>query len=865
MSHESSYNRFNKLCEINKAYFNGKFGQGATEEQVKNAAEFYKKMVDFGIQGMKNNHDPNQKFYENYFGRNWKQLLSEAICLMHDEIFTLEEVAKLYVILEEIGKVPKSGLYYSDKQFVHEFNYCTIHLQRLAIPEDKIIITDKQNQHAMESLKKLLRHVFEKVDANIGKINAEEEPLRRDFERWLIYYYKWVKSQIEHIIRKQVGNDEDRSSLLASLAKMKQRVQQWVPLSYRIFGLPCGIDGGPLGNEKTDLTMMTEDVELISQFFEERENRHEATPGLRRKHLENKDLQPNNQNFPASALFNNMDEVRELLASRYFPYNNGSRFHDYRCCSLLADRTQVFAGNGTVFVYITGHGLSSALADGLTQGLLSLGEKYPQYKRYLVAQSDHGKLRDDELLEVGQIIAFTKFIGIQDFLIDFLEICRTNQQEESESPYFKPEPEKFQQRHLIIVVDACFSGNWIKDNIADQFKTAYIENTNISITIQTSTNKLLPSYGYFFTPLFVKLQTLDENDLNKIFEEFDGMSEESKSEYPSLLQSKLGIEELSVPQFCHYRISEAERKLHKDETNTMKAYVTVQNLRFFVNPIFFAFFAHKFMDSTLGPDIDSLKPEPRPLLDSNAGEQFLEKLTQTKDIEIRGIKLTTFLRDGTPLCIVAVRSPTNTFVGKNILTNSDEYWYHLHVHFDGMSNGQVSFPGNITHIKLVYAVQSSLNFYEEGIFVDASRDNKIDYQNMEKERETKDLKKRDAEFFIGNWSQYRDKVKACLTDWSQKQPRRTFLSKGEKLGSYIFMDIWRNKKIWYKLEPVQFGSVLVRDRSLITKKINSSKVVDRVTLEFSGNKYLDYKPPENKSKQESQVITTSVDIYTKNE
>ncbi|CAF1331399.1 unnamed protein product, partial [Rotaria sordida] len=180
-----------------------------------------------------------------------------------------------------------------------------------------------------------------------------------------------------------------------------------------------------------------------------------------------------------------MDEVRELLASRYFPYTNDSRFHDYRCSSLLTDRAGVFTGNGTVFVYITGHGLSSELANKLAQELTSLEGIYPQYRGYLVAQRDHGRLRLDELLEAGQIVAFTKFIGIEDFLIELLETCRTNQEKDSESPYFKPEPEKFRQRHLIIVVDACFSGNWIKDNIADQFETAYIKNTNISITIQT--------------------------------------------------------------------------------------------------------------------------------------------------------------------------------------------------------------------------------------------------------------------------------------------------------------------------------------------------------------------------------------------
>ncbi|CAF3510236.1 unnamed protein product, partial [Rotaria sp. Silwood2] len=72
---------------------------------------------------------------------------------------------------------------------------------------------------------------------------------------------------------------------------------------------------------------------------------------------------------------------------------------------------------------------------------------------------------------------------------------------------------------------------------------------------------------------------------------------------------------------------------------------------------------------------------------------------------IRGMKLTQYDRDKTSLCIIVIRSTTNKFIKtQDVLSYNDEYWHHLHVHYDGKDK----YPDAITNIKLVYALQDKL-------------------------------------------------------------------------------------------------------------------------------------------------------------
>ncbi|CAF4050831.1 unnamed protein product, partial [Rotaria sordida] len=233
------------------------------------------------------------------------------------------------------------------------------------------------------------------------------------FKSYFIQNSVWLQMEGVQLMHDSLFPRKEVADLYSILQDIGEK---WVPLSYRIFGLPCGIDGGPLGDQGIDLTMMTQDVDLITRFLEDLKNNYQATPGMARRHLKDKELQISNPHFPASALFNNIKEVHELLASRYFvSLNDDVVFHDYQCCCPLISREGKPNLNVTYFIYVAGHGLLSQLATDITGGLTSLEKSHPQYKGYLVARPDYGRLNEDELLEAGHIVAFTKFLSIQDF------------------------------------------------------------------------------------------------------------------------------------------------------------------------------------------------------------------------------------------------------------------------------------------------------------------------------------------------------------------------------------------------------------------------------------------------------------------
>ena len=579
----------------------------------------------------------------------------------------------------------------------------------------------------------------------------------------------------------------------------------WVPLSYRAFGFPCKIDGGPSRDEKTDLTWMTEDVALITNFLNDRR----ASPGISRKHLsaENQQLQLENNHFPASVVFDTYTEIKELLEppSR-FSSNPAALMttipnqYKFRCSSVLNDTSFPFNGNGIMFVYLTGHGLSTELAKEWSNVEVCLKSKLSDFSKYPVTEPDCGRLNADEELQGGDIIAYIKFVSIQDFIKEFIEVCRQNTCEFGQLGIFEREP-LFKHRHLIILVDACFAGHWIT-SLEEELSLAFVENTNISITIQTSTDSDTHSYGYFFTPLFVKLQNLDQIELDQCVQEF--MNRDYKQGFLKQIEQ--------LPKFSYFKtdLNKTDGKLYlKNHENDWKQslYFTVHNLRFFVNEQFFAYFAHRYKYELLETDENMV---PRPVLDNSEGPQFLRMLT-TKKMAIRGMKLTRYNRDKTPLCIIAIRSKTDRFIStRNVLSHNDEYWYHLHVHYDG----EDKYPGSITHLKLVYALQDQLRYYEKRIYVDASIDDKDDYNSTSKQN---------VDEHIGNWEQYHQNLEDYLTNWVKSQ------NDGLK--------IWENKDKWNKIDPARLGNVAVRNRSryLITKGIDMNQFENKIDEENIGS------------------------------
>ncbi|CAF2754157.1 unnamed protein product [Rotaria sp. Silwood2] len=165
-----------------------------------------------------------------------------------------------------------------------------------------------------------------------------------------------------------------------------------------------------------------------------------------------------------------------------------------------------------MFIYLTGHGLSTELAKDLSDVERNFKSKLSQYKKYPSTESNFGRLYENEELQGGEIIAYIKFASVKLFIEEFIEVCRRNRYEFRNIGIFVEEP-PLKCRHLIILVDACFTGHWIT-SLNDDFSLVFVENTNISITVQISTDSDTYFYGYVFTSLCVKLQNLDRIELN---------------------------------------------------------------------------------------------------------------------------------------------------------------------------------------------------------------------------------------------------------------------------------------------------------------------------------------------------------------
>jgi hypothetical protein len=285
------------------------------------------------------------------------------------------------------------------------------------------------------------------------------------------------------------------------------------------------------------------------------------------------------------------------------------------------------------------------------------------------------------------------------------------------------------------------------------------------------------------------------------------------------------------PKFSYFKTDSSEKdgKLYLNNRESdwkHSLYFTVHNLRFFVNKEFFAYFADRYKYELLNTDTDKI---PRPVLDDHEGPQFLRMLI-TKKMTIRGMKLTQYDRDKTPLCIIVIRSTANEFIKtQNVSSYYDEYWYHLHVHYDGKGE----YPGNITNIKLVYALQDELRYFEKGIYVDASEDDKRDYNNIGRQKLNEP---------VGNWGQDRQNLEECLNNWVKSQ----------KNG----LKIWENKANWNRIAPARLGNVAVRDRSryLITKDIDVTKLKNTIDEQ---NSVLRSKESEELSSDESTESTSN--------
>lgn len=543
---------------------------------------------------------------------------------------------------------------------------------------------------------------------------------------------------------------------------------------FRSFGFPCDISTKVQKGEKStyiDRTWMLEDVTSVTSLFTEKNIipiRETATHICKISEsggdLEN--YEQVNNCMPGATFFTCYDQTKSSFESGHRPLSK-----TIHCSSHLRH------SSGTIFIYLSGHGLSNEQVEKLNENKasISFGDKH-----IFNMTREQCTTANQEILS-GDIIGFTKFISAKNFIKEFLSTCKNDDQYE---------------RHLVLIVDACFSGNWINTIREKKWLKRINFNKKLSILLQTSAESTQKSNGYFFTPLFVHLNRMHENDLQILINDFNSMTVEQKDEPFSINQYTQN------PLFYYFQTT-ADSQYTELESNqlTNQPIYSCHNLRFFTDTNFYQYFAKKFQSIyDIFPDHDrSLRQ--RPVLLQSETNRLMHSLLIENKVSIRGMKLTRYRHDNTPLCIILlnVKDDYRNHIGP------EQYdpWHILHVHFDGTN----PFPGTITFGKLLYAISMPMynNERNEG-FTEAA-----DYNQTNKD---------DQQYPIG-CDQYIEGLHAYIQALSQKLANWAHTNWMLPTRDESNRDAWTNPNKWRNVNCIRFGNIAVRERSrfAITKQL----------------------------------------------
>ncbi|CAF1373319.1 unnamed protein product [Rotaria sordida] len=577
---------------------------------------------------------------------------------------------------------------------------------------------------------------------------------------------------------------------------------------YRIFGFPCSIDTGPGCNERIDGTFITEDVNLITEFIKSRGGMpslkiHDLPEDLQQKHMSYRNR---DQDYPGKIIFDAYEQINDLWRPP-IDLGEGSLelfLHDtLRCSQPVADKSDT-----VTFIYLAGHGLSKPTIDKLLAGS-SLGDinKNLNEKHATTMFVHEFTTGSPYTPKTGDILAYATFLDQNIFLDEFVP-CKT----------FHGNP--IISRHLILLVDSCYSGNWI-DHLY-RIKSRLRFNKNISVTIQTSSTAEKSSNGLYFVPLFIKFQNLTEQELTEICEEYEQLDDKRKED--------LTNRAVQLPLFyCAYNISiklfnpddsNDEKSLFMSTNGDDQLFFRIHGFRFFTKKSFFAFFADKYKELSimLTPDSDELTV--RPILPPNETDRFMKtfislnpsvqkyhealpSMQYNKDVPkmiIIGMKLK-MAQNNTPLCIVAIASSIK-FETTNTPEETKLCHYHLHVHF--LPRQHVLYPGCISGLKLYDAkiTMKTINNAkgQQPVSREVEARNQLDKDAQDYSRRANT---QPPELYVPGYRAYSAPLLQCLSTWANNRD----ISDGT---------VWNDPYSW-KAEQL-LGDVIVRSREIIIDK-----------------------------------------------
>ncbi len=586
---------------------------------------------------------------------------------------------------------------------------------------------------------------------------------------------------------------------------------------YRCLGFPCSVTAEHDSESRPlDATSVAADVSIMSSFFRER-NIQPAVPLLPKPGsgaeysaavaaaAANDDLgalsatvaarlHSGEPDYPASIVYRTYEHAYTVMGGPYkdrYTFECGNR-------KPLKNR-----GNFVLYQYIAGHGLSSKLArrwgEQIYRTLPKGSDGKPYYSAGL-AMFFMGQLERGSTSRVGKgdIVGFSILIKAIDILIEFCS------------------GQHGHNRHLVLIIDACSSGQWVRE--LEDCAEEMVKGRGMSVTIQSAAQKKAVSHGFFFTPLFVKLQKLSAMELNNLVQSWERGDIPSVPSDPDL---QLPDQKPRFFSVSHQKIEGTEGYQHLMLKPGSHPVVELNGLRFFTSGRFFNFFAKANMD-VFTPPLDAGQQlfVPRPVVTAAASDvdSFVARFL-AGEVLVRGMKLSQYQEaDGsfTPVMIAAVLSPIKfacsvlqadgTVIEQAAVQQLT--WYNLHAHFreahtqrvvpaarasaaaadDGFQNARsrrrtLIFPGEITHIKLIYCSYSPLPAgqavarWSDGMAVETPRiDPNSDYTTS---RQVAGPDTSNRERYVQGWQQYKSDILQVLQNSLTSQELVKFKNQNE--------------------------------------------------------------------------------------
>ena len=339
-----------------------------------------------------------------------------------------------------------------------------------------------------------------------------------------------------------------------------------------------------------------------------------------------------------SNIINLLSKGRTIEMQQFGPFVNSA----YKCAFDPLRNTNRIDQEEIIFLYYAGHGLSK---DNVDNDLTENERRQPPVPDMPHLEDDYFAAAD-KFLPMGQLkggelyLHHRGFCDLRGLLRPFIAALETP----SSNVQTGGEQEKT-NKHLVIVVDSCYSGVFADDlkELKDKGKLNRWLQRGCSFTVQASCKSDESTFGGYFTPCFVRLNN-DRETLKKLF---------------ALWQLKSpGEKQKSIEEFADDLPSPTVYTTKSSENNRFP--ITLFNDSEFFKFCFIELYGH---------DIS----EPRKL-DATQRKNFLSQ----QSFDIIDFKLKTFqeegIYEGTPMGLFLVRNPN--------YSNDKRVCVHVHYEMD---------------------------------------------------------------------------------------------------------------------------------------------------------------------------------------